>query len=45
VPACLAATIIHASEGLDHHETGEIHIAEVEPWWEKAMAHGFRLPL
>lgn len=43
VPACLAATIIHAREDLGHHECGEIEIDEVEAWWTKATKHGFRL--
>jgi len=43
VPACLAATIIHAREDLGHHECGEIAIDEVEAWWTKAAKHGFRL--
>jgi len=43
VPACLAATIIHAREGLAEHELGEIEIDEVEAWWTRAESHGFRL--
>ena len=43
MPACLAAAIIHAREEMPDHECGEIDIAEVEPWWERATRHGFRL--
>jgi len=43
VPACLAATLIHAREDLGHHECGEIEVEEVLGWWEKATKHGFRL--
>lgn len=43
VPACLAATIIHAREEMKDHECGEIEIDEVEKWWLKAEKHGFRL--
>eukprot|EP00933_Yihiella_yeosuensis_P018032 TRINITY_DN14966_c0_g3_i1.p1 TRINITY_DN14966_c0_g3~~TRINITY_DN14966_c0_g3_i1.p1 ORF type:complete len:655 (+),score=87.20 TRINITY_DN14966_c0_g3_i1:93-2057(+) len=43
VPACLAATIIHAREDSGQNECGEIEIEAVEGWWEKAVKHGFRL--
>jgi len=43
VPACLAATIIHARENRQEHECGEIEIDEVEDWWRRAEKHGFRL--
>lgn len=43
VPACLAATVIHAREDLGHHECGEIEIDEVGAWWDRATKHGFRL--
>lgn len=43
VPACLAATIIHAREKSIEHECGEINIDEVHGWWDKATQHGFHL--
>jgi len=43
VPACLAATIVHAREDLGQHECGEVNVEEVPGWWEKATKHGFRL--
>uniref|UniRef100_A0A6T1L6G4 Fatty acid hydroxylase domain-containing protein n=1 Tax=Alexandrium monilatum TaxID=311494 RepID=A0A6T1L6G4_9DINO len=43
MPACLAATIIHAREDSGRHECGEINENDVEEWWDKATRHGFRL--
>jgi len=43
VPACLAATIIHAREDTGKHECGEVIVDDVEGWWEKALKHGFSL--
>jgi len=43
MPACLAAAIIHAREQIPHHECGDIELAEVEKWWQRAKKHGFRL--
>lgn len=43
MPACLAATIIHAREDRGEHEIGEIKVEEVEAWWDRAVEHGFSL--
>jgi sterol desaturase/sphingolipid hydroxylase (fatty acid hydroxylase superfamily)/predicted amino acid dehydrogenase len=43
VPACMAATIIHAREDTGEHECGELGIEEVDRWWAKAVQHGFSL--
>merc|ERR1719436_590069 len=43
MPACLAATIIHAREDTSEHETGELVVEEVDRWWAKAASHGFSL--
>jgi predicted amino acid dehydrogenase len=43
VPACLAATIIHAREDRGEHEIGEIEVEDVEGWWDRAVKNGFSL--
>lgn len=43
MPACLAATIIHAREDRGEHEIGEIDVEDVEGWWDRAVKNGFSL--
>jgi len=43
MPACLAATIIHAREDRGEHEIGELEVDEVDKWWALAVSHGFSL--
>jgi hypothetical protein len=34
IPACLLATMIHATEDMDQHEVGEIDASQFEKWLE-----------
>lgn len=43
VPACLAAAIIHASEGFTDHEVDEVDVNEMDRWLELAKKHQFVL--
>eukprot|EP00668_Euglena_longa_P004983 GGOE01005851.1.p1 GENE.GGOE01005851.1~~GGOE01005851.1.p1 ORF type:complete len:759 (-),score=188.25 GGOE01005851.1:447-2723(-) len=41
--ACHVGTIVHALEGWQHHEVGEVDLDAVEVAWEASQRYGFRL--
>jgi sterol desaturase/sphingolipid hydroxylase (fatty acid hydroxylase superfamily)/predicted amino acid dehydrogenase len=43
MPACLAATIIHALEGFQEHEVGEVDVRKMDEWLQLAKKHGLNL--
>jgi len=42
--ACLAGGIVHAALGIRAHEVGCVVVADMEKYWNAALAFGFSIP-
>jgi hypothetical protein len=42
--ACLAGGIVHSALGIEAHEVGPVVVADMEKYWNAALALGFTIP-
>jgi predicted amino acid dehydrogenase len=43
--ACLAGSIVHSILGIEAHEVGAVVVADMDKYWNAALAVGFSIPL